>query len=116
MSYHKNLREIGSLEFTKWFPNVTTFKVVKKKSNGELRMYVHTGSNEYSSMPDSNVKAMFLWLGRYLAMKGKLPKHIKLAETAVLSGRVKTQLMEVLASEVFDSLNDPTPTNADKGE
>lgn len=106
MSFYKysNLRMLGSLEYKKWFPHIGTFRAIKKKTNGELRLFVDIGSGEYSSVTDSQVKDMFLWFGRYLAFKGKLPNNIKLAETSVLAGRVKTQIMEVVAMNVYEDL------------
>jgi hypothetical protein len=53
-------------------------------------------------MTDSHVRDVFIWFGRYLAMKGKLPRSVLLDEVAVRSGRVTKDIRGVLAMEEYN--------------
>lgn len=102
---YSELRELGVLKFSKWFPHVGTFRVIQKHTNGELRLYVSEKGGvpkEYSSITDSKAMDMFIWLGRYLALKGKLPADTKLLEASVLANQVATDMRQALTRYVYD--------------
>jgi hypothetical protein len=86
----------------KWFHHVGTLRVVKTEK-GELRMRA-SGTPNDCYMTDSNVRDVFIWLGRYLAEKGKLPRHIQLDQIAVATQRSSKDIRAVIANEVFDSV------------
>lgn len=96
MQYSRPIRK-------KWFRHVGTLFIVKKPC-GEIRIK-GPHSPEYSAMSDRNVQDVFIWLGRYLAMKGKLPRHIKLEEIAVGSSRTTQAIRSVVANEIFETLS-----------
>lgn len=103
---YEEIREVGSLAFSKWFPRLGKFRVVKKKTTGELRLFISLGNGfdrKYDSVTDSRAMDLFIWLGRYLALKKKLPSAISLNETAILSGRVERQIREVMANDVYNN-------------
>lgn len=85
----------------KWFHHVGVLRVVKTKS-GELRMR-GPESPEHACMGDRHLLDVFVWLGRYLALKGKLPKHVALEEIAVKAQRVPRAIREVVAAEIYDN-------------
>lgn len=90
-----------------WFHHVAVFRIVQKKEgNKELRMITHSpwwmkDDREWASLTDSHVKNVFVWLGRYLAMKGKLPRNYSLEEIAVGAQRTAKAIREVNACEIF---------------
>lgn len=86
----------------KWFHHVGTFYVVKKK-NGELKLKGDF-SPDHAAISDSHIQDVFIWLGRYLALKGKLPRHIKLDEIAVGSQRTTKAIHSVMANEIYESI------------
>lgn len=103
-------RENCWLKYSKTLHHVGTFRVVQKKEgNKELRMVIHApwwiagdkASRDWTSMTDTNVKDCFVWLGRYLALKGKLPRNVALEELAVGAQRISKGIREVNAMEVF---------------
>lgn len=96
MKYPKPIRQ-------KWFHHVGTLYVVKNKSTGELRMKGDF-SQERCAISDSHIKEVFIWLGRYLAIKGKLPRHISLDLIAAQSTRTTKGIREVMAKEMFEEL------------
>jgi hypothetical protein len=76
--------------------------VVRKKSNGELRLIVaQERYGDYASISDSHALDVFIWLGRYLAQKGKLPRHVILDEIAIRAQRVSKDIRAVVATEHF---------------
>lgn len=96
------------LKYSKFLSHVGKFRVVKKKNgNGELRMVVEapwwmTGKpDEWTTMTDTNVKDTFVWIGRYLALKGKLPRNLSLEEIAVGVQRTAKAIREVNAMEIL---------------
>lgn len=99
------------LKGSKTFHHVAVFRIVKKKEgNGELRMVTHSpwwagNEREWASLTDSHVKDVFVWLGRYLAMKGKLPRNFSLEEIAVGAQRTAKAIREINASEIFAQMN-----------
>lgn len=93
---------------SKWFHHVGTFKIRKRK-NGDLRLHIRDspmclGKGNEASLTDSHVKDVFVWLGRYLAIKGKLPKHLALEEIAVRSNRTTKAIRSVVANEVYNDV------------
>lgn len=96
--------------YKKWFPHVGTFAVVKKKSSGELRLLIKNNSpwGDYSTVCDSKALDVFIWLGRYLALKGKLPRHLALEEIAVGAQRTSKAIREVIATEIYQSIPHPS--------
>lgn len=52
-------------------------------------------------MTDSHVKDAFVWLGRYLALKGKLPRNLTLEQIAVGAQRTAKAIREVNAVELL---------------
>lgn len=70
--------------------------------NGTIRLR-GPQSPSHACIDDSNVKDVFVWLGRYLALKGKLPKHLNLDEIAIRAGRIKKDIHSHVAKEIYDS-------------
>lgn len=52
-------------------------------------------------MTDTHAKDVFVWFGRYLALKGKLPRNLALEEIAIGAQRTAKAIREVNAMEVF---------------
>ncbi len=96
-----------SLKGKKWFHRVGTFRIVKPmRGKGDLRMVScqprnFHGYDEWHTLTDSHVKDVFVWLGRYLAMKGKLPKNLALEEIAVGAQRTAKAIREVNAIDIY---------------
>lgn len=92
---------------SKWFHHVGTFKVVRL-ANGETRL---RGPHSHASycIGDRHVQDVFVWLGRYLASKGKLPRHVTLDELAVKSTSVGRGIRQVIATEHYASLSSKVP-------
>lgn len=100
----KLARKNCHLKYSKWFHHIGTLRVVKKMGgNGELRMVIqdHPCGRDWITLTDTNVKDVFVWLGRYLALKGKLPKNIALEEIAVASQRITKSIREVNATDIY---------------
>lgn len=97
------------LKYSKTLHHVGSFRVVKKrKGNGELRMIIERpwwmvddNPREWTTLTDSHVKDVFVWLGRYLALKGKLPRNLSLEEIAVGAQRTAKAIREVNAVEIL---------------
>lgn len=82
----------------KWFRHVGEFRLVKTKS-GEYRLKCN--GPEYAAISDSHIKDVFIWLGRYLALKNKLPRHIRLEEIAVGSQRTTKAIQQTIGVEMY---------------
>jgi len=68
----------------------------------ELVMVSRDNQNgEYSTIGDYHALEVFIWLGRYLAKKGKLPRHLALDATAVKAQRVSKDIRAIIATEHF---------------
>ena len=93
--------------YQKWWPHVGRLAVVKKKTTGKLQLLIQNESmwGDYSTVCDTRAVDVFVWLGRYLALKGKLPRQIALEEIAVGAQRTSKAIREVIATEVFSELN-----------
>lgn len=105
----KLARQNCSLKFSKSLHHVGRFRVVKKiGGNGEFRMVIEEPwwtrsktSERWTTLTDSHVKDVFVWLGRYLALKGKLPRNLTLEQIAVGAQRTAKAIREVNACEMF---------------
>lgn len=97
------LRKLGALKYSKWFHHFGTMRVVKKRSNGQLILVKDENHfyGEYRTITDSHARDVFVWLGRYLALKGRLPRHLTLEMVAVGSQRTTKAIREVVAMEVL---------------
>lgn len=88
--------------YSKWFHHMGTMRVVRKKSNSEL---ILVGDREpgsvFDTIGDSHALDVFIWLGRYLAKKGKLPRHLALDEIAVKVQRSSKDIRAVIATEHY---------------
>lgn len=100
-------------KFSKSLHHVGLFRVVKKKDgNGEYRMVVCAPwwsgvKDDWHTLTDTHVMDVFLWLGRYLALKGKLPRHLSLEAIAVGAQRTSKAIREVVATEIYAAARVP---------
>ncbi len=67
-------------------------------------------SGEWTTLTDCHVKDVFVWLGRYLALKGKLPRNMTLEQIAVGAQRTAKAIREVNACEMFAQINLEKPS------
>lgn len=97
--------------YSKWFHHIGTMRVVRKKTNGELRLIIchGFGTDDVHSLTDSHALDVFIWLGRYLAQKGKLPRHLALDETAVKAQRVSKDIRSIIANEHYQLVKGKGP-------
>ncbi len=97
--YRKDVRFI----YSKWFHHVGTMRAVVKKKSGEMILVFQDGigGGEYDTITDSHALDVFIWLGRYLAKKGKLPRHLALDEIAVKIQRSSKDIRAVIATEHY---------------
>lgn len=97
------------LKYSKSLHHVGKFRVVKKREGSkELRMVIarpwwsqESPHEDWNALTDTHVKDVFVWLGRYLALKGKLPRNHTIEEIAVSSQRTSKALRELNACEIF---------------
>ena len=90
-------------KFSKWFHHMGTMRVVVKRSTGEMILVSSEDrAGPYWSIADSHALDVFIWLGRYLALKGKLPRHLSLDGIAVATQRASKDIRAVIATEHFD--------------
>lgn len=85
--------------YKKWVHHVGTLRVVEFKKQIRMR---GEHSPDHACMSDYHIMDVFIWIGRYLAMKGKLPKHMALEECAIKSNQVARQVRAVIAKEVWE--------------
>jgi hypothetical protein len=85
--------------YKKWVHHLGTLKVVKW--NNDIRMRGEY-SPDHACMTDGHIMEVFIWLGRYLAMKGKLPRHMALEECAIRSNFNAKEIRKVIAKEVWE--------------
>lgn len=98
-------RKVYSFMFQKRLRGFGGFIIAKNKKTGELRALENHGwPNGYSTLTDSRLQDIFIWIGRYLALKGKLPRHLALEEIAVGAQRTSKAIREVIATEHFEIL------------
>lgn len=81
-----------------------TMLMFRRKSDGMTCIVVKDDFLKYRSITDSHLIDVFIWLGKYLARKGKLPRHMALDEIAVRTQRASKDIRAVIATEVFDAI------------
>lgn len=96
----RDFNKVGS----KWFHHMGTMSVFRRKSDGMTCVVVPQGDfGKYRSINDCHLLDVFIWLGKYLARKGKLPRHLALDEIAIKTQRASKDIRAVIATEIFDA-------------
>ena len=105
MPRYKDFRTKFSNRNKKWVHGMFTLVVGKNRQTGDLRVFRNCwGSEEYPTMTDGHMGDLFIWIGNYLALKGKLPRHMALDQIAVGAQRTSKAIREVIATEHFQIL------------
>lgn len=105
-----------------WFHHVAKLRIVRKRTGTEaMRMVACNeptkfgGREEWITIKDSHLKHVFVWIGRYLAKKGQLPRNYTLEEIAVGAQRTSKAIREVNAVEIFQQESRPRGGKGGKG-